>query len=57
VREKDITNLLNTVKNKGMMEFIKFIAQDAEHFWGFVLVLVIILSGIVEILKTIFKRK
>jgi hypothetical protein len=40
-----------------LKEFIEFISQDGNHFWGFILVLFIVTSGLVQIVKYIFRRK
>jgi hypothetical protein len=40
-----------------MMEFLKFISQDGNHFSGFILVLIIVLVFAVEITQAIRKPK
>jgi hypothetical protein len=33
------------------MEFVKFVAKDAMHFWGFIIFLFITLNGIQNIIS------
>ncbi len=34
-----------------MMEFVYFIAQDKQHFGGFMLVLMLVGTGLIELVK------
>ena len=36
-----------------MMEFLEFIGKDGGHFWGFIIVLSILLTGIYKIILAI----
>jgi hypothetical protein len=38
-------------------EFLDFIGQDSDHFWGFILVLLIVGGTLRETAKYIFRRK
>jgi hypothetical protein len=40
-----------------LKEFIEYVGQDSNHFLGFILVLIIVMSGLTQIAKYIFKRK
>lgn len=40
-----------------LKEFVEFISQDENHFWGFILILLIVGGTIRETAKYIFKRK
>jgi len=40
-----------------LKEFIEFISQNGNHFWGFILVLLIVGGTLREITKHIFRRK
>jgi hypothetical protein len=40
-----------------LKEFIEFVSQDGNHFWGFILVLIIVTNGLAQIAKYIFRRK
>ena len=40
-----------------LKEFIEFISQDANHFAGFLLVLIILGSIITSIVRSIFRRR
>ncbi len=33
------------------MEFIRFVSQSPNHFWGFVIILLISLNGVAKIVK------
>ncbi len=35
------------------MEFARFVSQSPNHFWGFVIVLVIALNGVAKILRAL----
>ena len=36
-----------------MMEFLNFISQDGSHFWGFIVVLVLVMAFMEETIKHI----
>jgi hypothetical protein len=40
-----------------LKEFLDYVGQDSDHFWGFILVLSIVGFTIRETAKYIFKRK
>jgi hypothetical protein len=40
-----------------LKEFLDFVGQDSNHFWGFILVLIIVTNGLAQIAKYLFRRK